>query len=140
MALKETAYIWDKPQLDKFLLEKAARPLQDKLHDILWDKNIKLSKNPKSVVRSDDRSDVLGYYFTDKFRIYTDRLAEFVCQLNTVTNGDVVGRLARIYSEILIADSRKEGIFKCEHFLSVINSLQASGVKVVLYRELEEQQ
>ena len=46
--------------------------------------------------------DFKKYYFTSNWRIFSDKLSKFVEKCNTVTNGDVISRICRIYSHIYI--------------------------------------
>ena len=63
-----------------FLLQHGVRPYQDTLFEELWDKRIKgvLLVNQQSASYSNESK--LNHYFTEDFRVYTDKLSKFVCR------------------------------------------------------------
>lgn len=48
------------------------------------------------------KEDEEKHYFTDTFKIYSDKLSKFVIRCNQKSEGAVIDRLSRIYSHILI--------------------------------------
>jgi superfamily I DNA/RNA helicase len=42
------------------------------------------------------------HYFTDNYKIYSDKLSTFVFRCNEKSNGEVISRLSRIYTHIFI--------------------------------------
>lgn len=47
-------------------------------------------------------SDIKRHYFTPTNKIYSDKLSKFVVMCNEQSNGEVINRLSRIYSDIFI--------------------------------------
>ncbi|MDP1813228.1 MAG: UvrD-helicase domain-containing protein, partial [Leadbetterella sp.] len=92
-----------------FLLQHGVRPYQG----VLFEKNIKglvLVSGQSGVkyyfrgnpVCFGEEKEFEKHYFTDNFKIYSDKLPKFVCRCNKITKGEVIDRLSRIYSHILI--------------------------------------
>jgi len=49
-----------------------------------------------------EEDDLEKHYFTDTFKIYSDKLSKFVFRCNQKTEGAVIDRLSRIYSHIFV--------------------------------------
>lgn len=92
-----------------FLLQHGVRPYQG----CLFEKNIKgmILVNKQSAFRYKHRNgfsvyykeeDTQKHYFTDTFKIYSDKLSKFVFRCNQKSGGAVIDRLSRIYSHIFI--------------------------------------
>lgn len=92
-----------------FLLQHGARPYQG----CLFEKNIKgmILVDERSALRYKHRKGFSVYYkeentqkhyFTDTFKIYSDKLSKFVFKCNQESDGAVIDRLSRIYSYILV--------------------------------------
>ncbi|HEY1871033.1 MAG TPA: UvrD-helicase domain-containing protein [Chitinophagaceae bacterium] len=93
-----------------FLLQHGAKPFQGHL----FEQQIKgmLLVNEQSAVRyttkqgikilyAEDK-DLEKYYFTKSLKIFSDKLSKFVVRCNEKSDGDVIGRLSRIYSHIFV--------------------------------------
>lgn len=102
-----------------FLIQHGVRPFQGSMNDELWDNDItgmlleegrsgkKYDKNGHQLIFNGHplywgKDDFKKYYFTSNWRIYSDKLSKFVDECNTLTNGDVISRISRIYSHIYI--------------------------------------
>jgi len=93
-----------------FLLQHGVRPYQG----CLFEKKIKgiILVNKQSAVKYYTRSgipvcykeddDLEKHYFTDTFKIYSDKLSKFVFKCNQKSDGAVINRLSRIYSYIFL--------------------------------------
>lgn len=89
-----------------FLLQHGVRPYQG----CLFEKKVKgmILVNKQSAVKYYKRGPVCykeeeeKHYFTDTFKIYSDKLSKFVIRCNQKSDGAVIDRLSRIYSHILI--------------------------------------
>ena len=93
-----------------FLLQHGVRPYQG----CLFEKKVKgmILVNKQSAVKyhmkggipvcykEDD--DLEKHYFTDAFKIYSDKLSKFVFRCNQKSDGAVIDRLSRIYSHIFV--------------------------------------
>lgn len=92
-----------------FLLQHGVRPYQG----CLFEKNVKgmILFNQQSAVKYYTRGIPVCYkedeelekhYFTNTFKIYSDKLSKFVFRCNEKTDGAVIDRLSRIYSHIFV--------------------------------------
>lgn len=82
-----------------FLLQHGAKPYQG----CKFDGNINgliLVNGQSAVGTSEDK--IEKHYFTDKQKIYSDKLAKFVVKCNEKSIGAVIDRLSRIYTHIFI--------------------------------------
>ncbi len=82
-----------------FLLQHGARPYQG----CKFDKDIKgliliNGQSAKGIAESDTQK----HYFTENFNIFSDKLSKFVVICNELSNGSVLDRLSRIYTDIFI--------------------------------------
>ncbi len=91
-----------------FLLQHGVRPFQGV---VLKDKiNGMILVNEKSGKKYDGKYGPVYYseeeykefYFTDGMKMYSDKIAKFVCRCENETNGRVSKRISRIYSKIYI--------------------------------------
>ena len=93
-----------------FLLQHGVRPYQG----CLFEKKVKgmiLVTNQSAVkyynkggipVYYKEDEDLEKHYFTDTFKIYSDKLSKFVFRCNQKSDGAVIDRLSRIYSHIFV--------------------------------------
>lgn len=92
-----------------FLLQHGVRPYQGGL----FEKNVKgmILVNKQSAFRCKHENgfpvyhkeeNIQKYYFTDTFKIYSDKLSKFVFRCNQKSDGAVIDRLSRIYSHIFV--------------------------------------
>ncbi|MCF2519137.1 UvrD-helicase domain-containing protein [Dyadobacter sp. CY351] len=95
-----------------FLLKHGVKPFQGSFnHELL---NIRIKgmifcqqasgqyKNLNGEVRYVGEQQFKRYYFTQDYKIYSDKLSKFVCQADGVVGGEVVSRICRIYTHIFI--------------------------------------
>ena len=82
-----------------FLLKHGARPYQS----YLYDKEITglILVNDQSAKYS-NQNDIQKHYFTDRQKIYSDKISKFVLKCNEKGKGCVIDRISRIYSHIFI--------------------------------------
>lgn len=100
-----------------FLLQHGAKPYQGTCHPDLFEKTIKgvilvdgqsgvkysFKKNGKEIhVPFNEEEEFLDYYFNKELKIYTDKLAKFVCRANNLSKGCVIERISRIFPFIYI--------------------------------------
>lgn len=101
-----------------FLLQHGVRPFQSSLDASIHETVIGfcLSSNKSGQKHKADgtplvwksrpifwgEADFQKYYFTNSFRIYSDKISKFVYQCNSKTNGDVVSRIERIFDCVLV--------------------------------------
>ena len=92
-----------------FLLQHGVRPYQG----CLFEKKVKgmILVNEQSAFRYKHingfsvyykEENIQKHYFTDTFKIYSDKLSKFVFKCNQKSGGAVIDRLSRIYSHILV--------------------------------------
>lgn len=72
--------------------------------------------------------DVANHYFTKDGRIYSDKLAKFVCKLDGASDGLVINRISRIYNHILIDEVQDLAGYDLE----IIQLLSQQGVNLLL--------
>jgi len=95
-----------------FLLQHGVRPYQSIMEDILYDKRVGfyLSEGISGIKYINSRgktfywgeADTIKYYFTNDYKIYSDKISKFICKCNERTNNEVIKRMARIYPHIFI--------------------------------------
>jgi ATP-dependent DNA helicase UvrD/PcrA len=101
-----------------FLLQHGVRPFQSALDESIHERAIgfylssnksgpKLGADGKPLVWKGKpvfwgEADFRKFYFTNSFRIYSDKISKFVFRCNSVTKGDVINRIARIFDYIFI--------------------------------------
>lgn len=101
-----------------FLLQHGVRPFQSALDESIHETEIgfclsnsksgqKCMKDGKPIVWKGKpiywgEADFRKFYFTSSFRIYSDKISKFVIRCNTVTTGDVMHRIARLFDCVLI--------------------------------------
>lgn len=82
-----------------FLLQHGARPYQG----VLFESNINgLVLEGGQSVQGVPESNTRRHFFTNSGKIYSDKLAKFVVRCNENSNGEVVGRISRIFDSIFI--------------------------------------
>jgi DNA helicase-2/ATP-dependent DNA helicase PcrA len=82
-----------------FLLHELARPYRRELHDhriegIHWVEGRSARFTP--------RRNFSGYYFSSGHLIYSDKISEFVCECNRLSDGAVMHRLRQRFDQIII--------------------------------------
>ncbi len=77
------------------------------------------------------------HYFTDTFKIYSDKLSKFVFRCNQKSDGAVIDRLSRIYSHIFVDEVQDLAGYDLELlkllFGSVSNILMVGDPRQVIY-------
>ncbi|MFA6415966.1 MAG: UvrD-helicase domain-containing protein [Candidatus Paceibacterota bacterium] len=82
-----------------FLLQHGARPYQGcKFSEDIKGLVLISGISAKGVAENETRK----HYFTENQKIYSDKLSKFVVRCNEQSNGSVVDRLSRIYTDIFI--------------------------------------
>lgn len=119
-----------------FLLKHGVRPFQP----VLFDKKIKglLLVNSQSGLKYTTRYGIPVYfkeneefeshYFTKGLKIYSDKLSKFVFRCNQKSEGAVINRLSRIFSNIFIDEVQDLAGYDLE----ILDSLFKSNSKVLL--------
>ena len=96
-----------------FLLEHGVRPFQDQMHIDLHDvrigfllfsglSGVKYRRKDGTPVYWGENQNFFKYYFTDDYRIYSDKISKFIIKCNEITNGAVIDRISRIYQYIFV--------------------------------------
>ena len=109
-----------------FLLQHGVRPYQN----YLYEKDITglLLVNDQSA-KLINESNIQKHYFTDRQKIYSDKISKFVFKCNEQGNGCVIDRLRRIYSHIYIDEVQDLAgydlefiklLFKCESSILLV--------------------
>jgi DNA helicase-2/ATP-dependent DNA helicase PcrA len=95
------------------LIHHGVKPYQGSLNCSLFDNNVNglILVNEKSGFKGNYAGNPLYYaedtefknhYFTNNWKIFSDKLSKLVCRANENTNGEVINRLSRIYPNIFI--------------------------------------
>lgn len=74
-------------------------PCQDCIQKSIVDANCKKCKNP---IYFGEVKEFEHHYFTRGLKIYSDKLSKFVFRSNEKSNGNVIDRISKIYSQIYI--------------------------------------
>ena len=100
-----------------FLLQHGVKPNQGTCNDFLFEEHIKgiLLVNQQSGFKTKiplygkmvpiyygEETEFRPHYFTKDMKLYTDKLAKFVCRANDKSNGNVIDRISRIFPVIYI--------------------------------------
>jgi DNA helicase-2/ATP-dependent DNA helicase PcrA len=101
-----------------FLLQHGVRPYQSVLIDQIHDQNLGFYlTSEKSGMKFDAKGnpiifrgrpiywgedDFLKHYFTNSYKIYSDKISKFVCNADKASQGEVISRISRIYQHIFI--------------------------------------
>ena len=99
-----------------FLIQHGVKPYQGTFNNSLFDVSIKgmifvddnQGKYPQKKGKNffysfkKEETHFIEHYFSDKFKIYSDRLPKFVFKSNKASNGEVFNRISRIYKHIFI--------------------------------------
>jgi DNA helicase II / ATP-dependent DNA helicase PcrA len=83
-----------------FLLSEGVRPYQNFLYEKARIPAICFLEGRSALYT--EKSNVHRYYFDSEYRIFTDKISEFACQCNSLSNGLVIDRLERIYDWIYV--------------------------------------
>jgi DNA helicase-2/ATP-dependent DNA helicase PcrA len=128
-----------------FLLQHGVRPYQGGL----FEKKVKgmILVTNQSAVKYYNKSgipvcykedeDLEKHYFTDTFKIYSDKLSKFVFRCNHKSDGAVIDRLSRIYSHIFVDEVQDLAGYDLEllklFFGSDSNILMVGDPRQVIY-------
>ncbi|AOT71414.1 UvrD-helicase domain-containing protein [Geosporobacter ferrireducens] len=112
-----------------FLLQHGVRPYQGCLCErkingmvlVNSQSAVKYSKNGIPVCYKEE-DDLEKHYFTETFKIYSDKLSKFVFKCNQKSNGSVIDRLSRIYSHIFIDEVQDLAGYDLELIKLLLNS------------------
>ncbi len=97
-----------------FLLQHGVRPYQGSMNDGLFGKRIGFYLSSEiSACKNRNRkkkekpiywgeNDFPQYYFTEGWKIYSDKISKFILKCNDKTGGKVIDRISRIYQHIFI--------------------------------------
>lgn len=96
-----------------FLIQHGVRPYQGGFNPSLFDEDVQglLLVNGPSAVRYTGKygpvcyaedTDFVKHYFSGSMKVYSDKLSKFVVKANKATDGEVISRIARVYSHIFI--------------------------------------
>ena len=122
-----------------FLLEHGVRPYQGCVDDRMFDyevkglllvtkkSGIKYTFQGKSVPYSEDE-EFFEHYFTREHKIYSDKIAKFVCRACERSNDAVIQRLEKIYSTIYIDEVQDLAGYD----LDLVRILMASSSNIIL--------
>lgn len=101
-----------------FLLQHGVRPFQSAMNDEIHCADIGFYLTSKKSGQKLDASgnpiifkrkpiywgekDFIKHYFTNSFKIYSDKISKFVCSTDKVTKGAVISRVSRLFKHIYI--------------------------------------
>ena len=74
------------------------------------------------------RADINRYYFDNASNVYSDAVADLVCEINTRSGGLVIGRLEQIYDDIFIDEMQDLAGYD----LVFAESLLGSAIRIVI--------
>ena len=99
-----------------FLIQHGVKPYQGSFNSLLFENDINgmilcnsnegkypvIIKGSTVYLPKKEETNFKKHFFTDNFKIYSDRLPKFVVKANKATNGEVVNRINRIFPNIFI--------------------------------------
>jgi DNA helicase-2/ATP-dependent DNA helicase PcrA len=101
-----------------FLLQHGVRPFQGSMNDSLWKNDITgmlLSEGQSGIkysfvngagkkinVQYKENEEFVEHYFAHNMKIYSDKISKFIVDCDKKTQGAIISRLVRIYSNIFI--------------------------------------
>ncbi len=96
-----------------FLIQHGVRPFQGSMNNELWDNVVSgmilvseqsgvKYKTKRGPVYWSEKDDFDKHYFTNSWKIYSDKISKFIVNCNSLTRGDVVSRISRIFPHIYI--------------------------------------
>ncbi|WP_018923574.1 UvrD-helicase domain-containing protein [Salsuginibacillus kocurii] len=83
-----------------FLLRECVRPYQNLLYEKKRIENIEFVNGQST--RYVAKKDIENYYFRDGKYIYTDKLCDFIIEVNSISDGLVIDRIESIYDIVMI--------------------------------------
>lgn len=89
-----------------FLLQHLVRPYQSLMDESLCGIRIGFFLNPGRSALYVKKNNVLKYYFTESFKIYSDKISEFAYEVNKKSNNIIRRRLSRIFQHIFIDEAQ----------------------------------
>jgi DNA helicase-2/ATP-dependent DNA helicase PcrA len=115
-----------------FLLKHCVRPYQSFVYP---------AERIRTILRVDGRSDRYAgkdnaerYYFHNGDEIYSDKISEFACKCNLVSDGFVIKRLEQIYDNILIDESQELAGYDFE----ILELLMRSRINITLVGDIRQ--
>ena len=94
---------------DAFLLKHGVRPfqggiLEDKINGMILvnEKSGVKCRIGRRVIYYGEEKDLRNHYFTKKIKIYSDKIAKFVCRCDELSQGAVIGRISKCFSKVYI--------------------------------------
>lgn len=109
-----------------FLLSDGVRPYQNFLYDKRRIENIEFVNGQST--RYVAKQDTEKYYFKSGRRIYTDKISDFILEVNNRSNSAVVKRLESLYDVIMIDEVQDLAGFDLE----LLYELFKSKIKIVV--------
>jgi len=129
-----------------FLLQHGVRPYQGSMNEMLFENDIKgmLLSEGKSAPKFDENgrplflrggkrqyygeADFKEFYFTQNWRIYSDKISKFIVRCNEKVNGEIISRISRIYSHIFVDEVQDLAGYDLE----IIKLLFKSNIETIL--------
>ena len=117
-----------------FLLQHGVRPfqgvvLEDKIKGMVLvkEKSGKKCDSKKGPIYYGEK-EYKKFYFTDEMKMYSDKMAKFVCRCEKETNGKVSERIGRIFSKIYVDEVQDLAGYDLE----VVKSLMKANCDVTM--------
>jgi ATP-dependent exoDNAse (exonuclease V) beta subunit len=108
-----------------FLLQHGVRPFQGAVFGKRINGLILVNKKSAMYVA---KSDVENYYFTKDVKIYSDKISEFVCTSNSISQQAVIKRISKIFPKIFIDEVQDLAGYDLE----ILKLLFSSDTEVIL--------
>ncbi|MCR5837564.1 MAG: UvrD-helicase domain-containing protein [Lachnospiraceae bacterium] len=111
-----------------FLLQHGVRPFQGVLTEekikgmILVNSKSGLKYKGKFPVYYKEDTEFDKFYFTNDMKMYSDKIAKFVCRCNEETDGAVINRISHIYSRVYIDEIQDMAGYDLELIKLLMNS------------------
>lgn len=128
-----------------FLIQHGVKPYQGTFNDLMFENDVhgldlvsqksagKFDSNGKQIISNGHplywaEENFKKHYFNNKWKIYSDKLSKFVFHSDDSSNGEVISRISRIYSQIYIDEVQDLAGYDLE----LIKRLFKSSSKVTL--------
>jgi DNA helicase II / ATP-dependent DNA helicase PcrA len=123
-----------------FLLKHGVEPYQGGYNDFLFEKEIKgmvfsEGKSGLHYINSrgfpvfwGEEDNFKKFYFSSDFKIFSDKISKLVVSCNDCTKGEIINRLSRIYSHILIDEIQDLAGYDLE----ILKLFFKSNIQIVL--------
>ncbi|MGL5647607.1 MAG: UvrD-helicase domain-containing protein [Clostridium sp.] len=119
-----------------FFIKHGIKPYKGELFEELFEKDINgmiFSEGISNYIKTANKivskkSIELSYYFNKEFKIYSDKISNFICECNRKSKGKVINRLAEIFDYIFLDEVQDLAGYDLE----ILQLLVKSKIKILM--------